>query len=194
MIECTTGEERGMNRCGRSLGGLCLRAVIVIGAGWVSMGAHAQEAVSAAPPSDEAACAPSVREALAESAEFGVAQDLVVIRDPEQGVGTPASIFDLSCLDDLFDYTPFNIHYDPARAMAELLGLAERYVCRRAHDAYRSSLGRRLDARVYTSRIPRLPGLDIDPAPGNILDDVDDVGGGDDGAGAQLERILGTGE
>ena len=178
------------SRCKRWLAGLCLPAAVVMGGGCLSTGAMAQdEAAPPAAPVDANACAPAVREALAESAVFGVEQDLVVIRDPEQGIGTPASIFDLSCLEDLFDYTLFDVHYDPQRAMAELLGLAERYVCRRARDAYRGSVGRRLDARVYTSRIPRLPGLDIDPAPGNILDDVD----GDD-APAQLRGILGTEE
>ena len=36
-------------------------------------------------------------------------------------------------------------------------------------EVYRNYVGRTLDASVYTTRTPRLPGLDLDARGGNIL-------------------------
>ena len=67
--------------------------------------------------------------------------------------------------------------FDPGRALEEILGLAQRRVCEIARNTYRGYVGRTLDASVYTSRLPRLPGLhrlpglDTDARNGNILQD-----------------------
>ena len=140
-----------------------------------------------APAALEAGCDPGIREALAASAARGVEQDLVVIRNPDQGIRDPDSILDFSCLEDLFNYRAFNVLFDPGRALEEILGLAQRRVCEIARNAYRDYVGRALDASVYTSRLPRLPGLDVDARNGNILKD----------GGVRTERfrgILGGGQ
>ena len=140
-----------------------------------------------APAALEAGCDPGIREALAASAARGVEQDLVVIRHPDQGIRDPDSILDFSCLEDLFNYRAFNVLFDPGRALEEILGLAQRRVCEIAKNAYRDYVGRALDASVYTSRLPRLPGLDVDIRNGNILKD----------GGVRTERfrgILGGGQ
>ena len=127
------------------------------------------------PAALEADCDPGIREALAASAARGVEQDLAVIRNPDQGIRDPDSILDFSCLEDLFNYRAFNVLFDPGRALEEILGLAQRRVCEIARNTYRDYVGRTLDASVYTSRLPRLPGLhrlpglDTDVRNGNIL-------------------------
>ena len=141
----------------------------------------------------EAGCDPGIRDALAASAARGVEQDLAVIRNPDQGIRDPDSILDFSCLEDLFNYRAFNVLFDPGRALEEILGLAQRRVCEIARNTYRGYVGRTLDASVYTSRLPRLPGLhrlpglDTDARNGNILQD----------SGVNAERfrgILGGGQ
>ena len=126
-------------------------------------------------------CDPAVAEALARSAEAGVEADLAIIRHPEQGIRNPDSIFDFSCIRDLFDYRAFDVLFDPAGALDDILDLARRRLCAVARDAYRRYLGRALDASVYTVPARRLPGLDPDwrtlvpetrvPERRNVLDD-----------------------
>ena len=110
----------------------------------------------------DAGCDPRVRQALADSARAGVEAELAIIRDPDQGIRNPDSIFDFSCIWDLFDYSSFDILFDPAGALDGILDLARRRLCAAARDAYRRYLGRALDPGVYTAPLPRLPGLDID--------------------------------
>ena len=121
-------------------------------------------------------CDPAVAEALARSAEAGVEADLAIIRHPDQGIRNPDSIFDFSCIRDLFDYRAFDVLFDPAGALDDILDLARRRLCAVARDAYRRYLGRALDASVYTEPARRLPGLDPDwrtrlPERRNVIDD-----------------------
>ena len=120
----------------------------------------------------EDACDPAVAEALAKSAEAGVEADLAIIRHPDQGIRNPDSIFDFSCIRDLFDYRAFDVLFDPAGALDDILDLARRRICAAARDAYRRYLGRALDASIYTVPARRLPGLDLDWRRRNVLDDL----------------------
>ena len=139
------------------------------------------------------ACDPEVAEALAGSAQAGVEADLAVLRHPDQGIRNPDSILDFSCITDLFDYRSFDIHFDPAGALEQILDLARRRICAAARDAYRRYLGRALDPTVYTSMyarpVRRLPGLDVDWERGNVFDDLS--GGGN---GALLRDAVGGGQ
>ena len=155
-------------------------AAVVLVAGLGMPPAAAQTPPPAAGAADMG-CDPGIRQALAASARRGVEQELVVIRNPDQGIRHPDSILDFSCLEDLFNYRAFNVLFDPGRALEEILGLAQRRVCEIARNAYRDYVGRALDATVYTSRLPRLPGLDIDGRYGNILRD----------SGVKAERFRG---
>lgn len=121
---------------------------------------HAFAQVSAGHADAQAdACDPRVAEALAGSAQIGVEADLAIIRHPGQGIRNPDSIFDFSCIWDLFDYRAFDVLFDPAGALDDILDLARRRLCAAARDAYRRYLGRSLDASVYTVPARRLPGL-----------------------------------
>ena len=127
------------------------------------------------PAPADARCDPAVREALAESARAGVERDVAILRHPGQGVRNPDSIFDLSCLEDLFDYRTFDVFFDPGRRMENLLGLLRRRACAIAREAWRGYLGRPLDAAVYTARVPRLPGLGAAPTRGPLHRDGGDA-------------------
>ena len=118
------------------------------------------------------ACDPAVAEALARSAEAGVEADLAIIRHPGQGIRNPDSIFDFSCIRDLFDYRAFDVLFDPAGALDDILDLARRRLCAVARDAYRRYLGRALDASVYTVPARRLPGLELDWQRRNLLEGI----------------------
>ena len=133
----------------------------------------------------EDACDPAVAAALAKSAEAGVEADLAIIRHPEQGIRNPDSIFDFSCIRDLFDYRAFDVLFDPAGALDDILDLARRRICAAARDAYRRYLGRALDASVYTVPARRLPGLELDWHRRHVLDGI---GAGD--ADAELLRSV----
>ena len=100
-------------------------------------------------------CDPQVAEALAGSAQAGVEADLAVLRHPDQGIRNPDSILDFSCITDLFDYRSFDIHFDPAGALEQILDLARRRICAAARDAYRR----------YVGRAPRPLGLHLDVRP-----------------------------
>ena len=123
------------------------------------------------------ACDPAVAEALARSAEAGVEADLAIVRHPEQGIRNPDSIFDFSCIWDLFDYRAFDVLFDPAGALDDVLDLARRRICAAARDAYRRYLGRALDASVYTVPARRLPGLEPDWRRRNVIEDAGAPGG-----------------
>ena len=135
-------------------------------------------AAAAGPGAADPRCDPDVRHALAESARAGVEAELAIIRHPDQGIRNPDSIFDFSCIGDLFDYGAFDILFDPAGALDDILDLARRRICQTARDAYRRYVGRALDPAVYTAPAPRLPGLDLDRRRRNLLDDA----GADDAA------------
>ncbi len=117
------------------------------------------------------ACAPEVATALEAAAAAGAEGEFLVIRDPDAGIRDPLSILDFSCLDRLFNYSLYNIFFDPGRAMKDVLGLANRQICRIARDAYREAIGRpRTPSFIHDIR--RLPGVSVRRTWGNVLDDA----------------------
>lgn len=134
---------------------LCLALILVSG-----QAAHAHAQQSWQNPD----CDPEVEQALVAGAERGIRNDLVTIRDPQQGIRNPDSIFDLSCVENLLDFRSVNIHVDPT----SLLSLLKRKACGVARDAYRRYVGRTLDATVLVQDAPRLPGISYRPVPGTI--------------------------
>ena len=138
-------------------------------------GAGAQAPAPVAPPPaavGDPACDPAVAEALAKSAEAGVEADVAIIRHPDQGIRNPDSILDFSCIRDLFDYRAFDVLFDPAGTLDDILDLARRRLCAAARDAYMRYLGRALDASVYTVPARRVPGLDFDWRRRKVLDEI----------------------
>ena len=150
---------------------------------WASPAPAETLPAEADPRGHASACDPEVAEALAGSAQAGVEADLAVLRHPDQGIRNPDSILDFSCITDLFDYRSFDIHFDPAGALEQILDLARRRICSAARDAYRRYVGRALDPSVYLSEytrpLDRLPGLDVDWERRRVIDDLS--GNGDAG-------------
>ena len=132
-------------------------------------------------PAFDPACPPEVATALEASATAGAEGEFLVIRDPENGIRNPMSILDFSCIDRLFNYSLYNIFFDPGRAMNDILGLANRTICRLARDAYREAIGRPM-APSFIRDIRSLPGVSVGRTWGNTLDDS--------GAGDDLARTI----
>ena len=160
---------------------------------WAAPAGAQVPATGGAPPgaggsaSADPRCDPRVAHALAESARQGVEADLAIVRHPDQGIRDPDSILDFSCITDLFDYRAFDILFDPAGALDDILDLARRRICAAARDAYRSYLGRTLDPAIYTVPARRLPGLDFDWRRRDVFDDLGANDGASDG-GSELFR------
>lgn len=149
-----------------------MRAVVLLAA--AALGAGLAAPAAAAPGDD---CDPAVERALVQSAQAGARDGVRIVRHPRLGVRNPDSLFDLSCVTEMFDYRHSNILFNPDRAMADILGLLRRFVCDRAREAYRGFVGRSLDATVFAHELPPVPGLDVGVEWGNLLDDVDDAAG-----------------
>ncbi len=150
-----------------------IRAYAIIALFTASLALVASPTLAAGDPPARHACEPAVASALDEAARAGVAAELVTIRHPTRGIRQPQSLFDFSCIERLFDYRAFNIHFSPERALDQLLGIVNRKICRAARQAYAEAIGRPLDAAIYTDDLPRgLPGVDLRHPGGNILDDI----------------------
>ena len=121
-------------------------------------------------------CDPEVERALAETAETGAREDFRAVRHAEMGIRDPASIFDLSCVSDMFDYAHSDILFDPGRAITDVLGLLREFFCDTARRTLQGYVGRGIDPLVFGRDLPRLPGLDVGIERGNVLDDARDAG------------------
>ena len=139
------------------VGGWAYAAVVAVG---IASSAGIKDA--ATQDAGDGACDPEIREGLMESASAGVQGDLAIIRDPDQGIRSPDSILDLSCLEELFDFGGFDVFYDPGASMQDLMGLLERQVCTVARNAYRGYVGRSLDTSALAWDLERLPGVEVD--------------------------------
>ena len=159
-----TNECRSASRNGRAPVRLAVAAAgMLLWAGAAGAGPGA-----AGPP--PAACDPAVREALAASGRSGVAEDAALIRDPRSGIRNPDSIFDFSCVEDLFAYRRFNMFFDPGRAIRDILGLTRRRICAAAREAYGRYVERGPDIRLYVDGAPLLPGVGPGPGAGALPD------------------------
>ncbi len=106
-------------------------------------------------------CDPEVERALVENAEAGARDDIRIVRDREMGIRDPESLFDLSCVTDMFDYGHSDILFKPDRAMTDILGLLRRVICDKAREALGRFSGRAFNATVFARQLPLLPGLDF---------------------------------
>ena len=153
----------------RTMEGLVAKAVV----------AAAVAMLLAAPPAaaqsgGSAGCDPAVARALEDSAVRGVERDQVIIRHPEEGIGDPDSIFDLSC--DLLNFPTWD-------ALVRLPSLPDLFgqLCDAAREVWREKVTRPFDRAIYglDRELDVLPGLDIrpgtrrlpgvDPDPGEVF-------------------------
>lgn len=108
-------------------------------------------------PADDG-CDPRVRTALEDSAVAGVERDIGIIRDPEEGIGDPESLFDLSC--DLFDFPSWNTLVS-LPTLPDLMDV----LCDAAKDVWRREVLRPFDRSIYAldRELDVLPGLGVRP-------------------------------
>ncbi len=110
---------------------------------------------------DNPACSPVVFEALEQAGQRGVTEAAAIIRNPVSGIRQPDSIFDFSCIEDLFQFPDINILFDPNRIINGILRAVQDKVCEVAELKYAEHIGRPLDDLIFSRDIPRLPGLDV---------------------------------
>ena len=115
-------------------------------------------------------CDPEVERALVENAEAGARDDIRIVRDREMGIRDPDSLFDLSCVTDMFDYGHSNI-LTPGRDMTGIVGLLNRALCDKLRQALRGFSWRRFNATVFARQLPRLPGLDFERERPNLIEE-----------------------
>lgn len=105
-------------------------------------------------------CDPEIAKALEESAVRGVERDQVIIRHPEEGIGDPDSIYDLSC--DLLNFPSWD-------ALVRLPSLPDLFgrLCDAARAVWRDRVTRPFDRGIYglDRELGVLPGLDVDVRP-----------------------------
>ena len=147
----------------------------------VALALMATPAAANEPPPADPACDPAVASALEAEAAAAVEAEFHTIRHPEAGIREPLSILDFSCLERMFDYSAYNVFFDPGRAMDEILGLLNRRLCAAARDAYRDAIGRPATPD-FVRDIRRLPGVRVPRQRWNLLQDVT----GDD----ELNRLI----
>ncbi len=106
----------------------------------------------------QADCDPAIAKALEDSAVRGVERDQVFIRHPDEGIGDPDSIYDLSC--DLLNFPSWD-------ALVRLPSLPDLFqeLCDRAKAVWREKVTRPFDRAVYglDRELDVLPGLDVRP-------------------------------
>lgn len=126
-------------------------------------------------PADDG-CDPRVHRALEDSAVAGVERDIRVIRDPDEGIGDPDSLFDLSC--DLFDFPS----WDTLVRLPTLPDLLD-VLCNEAREAWRREVLRPFDRSIYEidRELDVLPGIGVRPSrtrrPGNLDRPLDTLRG-----------------
>lgn len=108
-------------------------------------------------PADDG-CDPRVHTALEDSAVAGVERDIRIIRDPEEGIGDPESLFDLSC--DLFDFPSWNTLVS-LPTLPDLMDV----LCDAAKEVWRREVLRPFDRSIYglDRELDVLPGLGVRP-------------------------------
>lgn len=115
-------------------------------------------------------CDPEVERALVENAEAGARDDIRIVRDREMGIRDPDSLFDLSCVTDMFNFDHSNI-LTPGRNMTDIVGLLNRALCDKLREALGRFSGRGFNAMAFARELPLLPGLDFEPERRNLLEE-----------------------
>lgn len=106
-----------------------------------------------------AACNPQVQSALLEASRTGAERATGIINNPESGIGLPKSVFELGCLDNLFDLKSINVLFDPGSVIDGIINQAKQRICNTAKDYYTNTVSKPFNEAVFDLKIPSLPGL-----------------------------------
>ena len=115
-------------------------------------------ATTGAQPSD--GCPREVRDAMTSWGQDGVNRAASVIRSEEMGIAKPESVFDFSCLTDLFQVP--NLYFFHGGSLVDgLIGGLHDFVCEFGQSLFEEHLGRPLGQLAFWDEAPRVPGLEI---------------------------------
>ena len=121
---------------------------LVLGAGAATTGAQPDEA-----------CPRHVRDALTSWGQDGVHRAASVIRSEDAGIGKPTSVFDFSCITDLFEFDGLFFFFDPSTIVDAVLGAMRDFVCEVGEQLYAQAIGKPMRQLVFWDEAPQVPGL-----------------------------------
>lgn len=107
-------------------------------------------------------CPAEVREAMTSWGRDGVHRAAAVIRSEETGIGEPESVFDFSCLTDLFRFPGLNVFIDPGAVINAILRAMQDFVCQSGRRLYREEVDQPIQEMVFWDEVPYVPGVDVD--------------------------------
>ena len=130
---------------------------------WLDTFAGVVLGVAAASASGEPTdgCPPEVREALTSWGQDGVHRAAAVVRSEETGIGKPESVFDFSCLSDLFRAPGLDVFVDPAAFINAMLRAVQDFVCEVGEGLYREKVDQPIQEMVFWDESPYVPGVEV---------------------------------
>lgn len=108
-----------------------------------------------------AGCPSEVRDALESWGRDGVHRAVAVIRSEETGIGKPESVFDFTCLSDLFNAPGLYTFVNSGAITNVLLQRIQDFVCEAGENLYREQVDRPIQEMVFWDELPHVPGLDV---------------------------------
>lgn len=131
---------------------------------WVGSVIGAALAVVTAPAAGDPTdgCPVEVREAMTSWGQDGVHRAAAVIRSEETGIGEPESVFDFSCLTDLFRFPGLGVWIDPTAVLNAILRAMQDFVCSSGRRLYRQNVDQPIREMVFWDDLPHVPGVDVD--------------------------------
>ena len=110
----------------------------------------------------DAGCPPEVREAMTSWGRDGVHRQVAVIRTEATGISEPESVFDFSCLDDLFRFPGLYVMFDPSAVINAVLRAVQDFVCETGERLYDQHVDQPIQDMVFWDEFPYVPGVDVD--------------------------------
>ena len=107
------------------------------------------------------ACSTEVQDGLKSWGQDGVHRAAAVIRDEEVGVSRPDSVFDFSCLSNLFRFPGIYVFGDPSAIINGILRGLQDLVCETAEQLVAESINRPIREMAFWEDLPFVPGVDV---------------------------------
>ena len=106
-------------------------------------------------------CPTEVRQAMTSWGRDGVHRAAAVIRSEATGIGEPESVFDFSCLTDLFRFPGLHVFIDPTAVINAILRAIQNFVCDVGDRLFRENIDRPIQEMVFWDDLPYVPGVDV---------------------------------
>ena len=123
----------------------------------VAMGAAVAAGALSAGAAPDDGCPREVRDAMRSWGQDGVHRAAAVIRSEDAGIGRPTSVFDFSCLTDLFR-APDLYFFHGGSLVNGLLGGLRDFVCEAGERLFDEHVNRPIGELVFWDEAPHVPG------------------------------------